>query len=53
MLEFQFQGGARLRDLSEELFIFRQKVIHVAGTSVSTVRVLEVEVEVSCLDLVD
>ena len=52
-MEFLLQSGARLRDLGEELFVFGQKVVHVAGAGVGAVRVLEVEVEVAGLDRVD
>ena len=51
MVEFLFQRVARGGDLGEELFVFRQKMVHVAGAGVGIVRVLEVEVEVASLDL--
>ena len=49
----RLQLPARLCDLGEELFVFGQEVVHVAGAGVGVVRVLEVEVEVPGLDLVD
>ena len=52
-MKFLFQLRPRVGDLSEEFFVFRQEVVHVAGAFVGIVRVLEVEVEVSCLDGVD
>ena len=52
-MEFLFQRGAGGGDLGEELFVFGQEVVHVAGAGVGVVRVLEVEVEVAGLDLVD
>ena len=52
-MEFLFQRGAGRGDLGEELFVFGQEVVHVAGAGVGVVRVLEVEVEVAGLDLVD
>ena len=50
-MEFLFQRGAGCGDLGEELFVFGQEVVHVAGAGVGVVRVLEVEVEVTGLDL--
>ena len=52
-MEFLLQRGAGGGDLGEELFVFGQEVVHVAGAGVGVVRVLEVEVEVAGLDLVD
>ncbi len=52
-MEFLFQRGAGGGDLGEELFVFGQEVVHVAGAGVGVVRVLEVEVEVAGLDGVD
>ena len=52
-MEFLFQRGAGFGNLREELFVFGQKVVHVAGASVRVIRILEVEVEVAGLDLVD
>ena len=51
VVEFLFQRGAGGGDLGEELFVFGQEVVHVAGAGVGVVRVLEVEVEVAGLDL--
>ncbi len=52
-MKLVFQGVPRFRDLLQELFVFWQQVIHIAGAGVGIVRVLEVEVVVSGLDLVD
>lgn len=52
-MEFLFQRGAGGGDLGEELFVFGQEVVHVAGAGVGVVRVLEIEVEVAGLDGVD
>ena len=52
-LQLKPQRTARLGDLGEELFVFGQEVVHVAGAGVGVVRVLEVEVEVAGLDVVD
>ena len=52
-MEFVLEHGAGGGDLREEIFVFRQEMVHVAGTGVGIVRVLEVEVEVGGLDLVD
>ena len=49
-MEFLFQRGAGGGDLGEELFVFRQEVVHVSGAGVGTMWVLEVEVKVSSLD---
>src|SRR5690606_8602185 len=48
-----FQLRARFGDLREELFVFRQEVLDVAGTLVGAVRVLQIEVVVAGIDLVD
>jgi hypothetical protein len=52
-LQFTFQFCSRLGDLGEELLVFRQDMVHVAGAGVGGVRVLEIEVEVAGFDLVD
>lgn len=44
---------AALRALDVQLISQRQKVIHVAGTFVFAMRVLEIEVEIALLDLID
>ena len=39
-LQFTFQFCSRLGDLGEELLVFRQDMVHVAGAGVGGVRVL-------------
>ena len=52
-MEFLLQRCARLGDLEEELFVFGQKVVHVAKAGIGVVRVLEVDVETARLNLGD
>ena len=52
-MEFLFQLRTGLRYLGEELFVFGQEVVHIAGAVVWVVGVLEVEVEAAGLDLGD
>jgi len=47
------QPAARFRDLGEELFVFWQKVVDLAGADIGTVWVFKVEVVVPGLDLSD
>ncbi len=53
MVEFLFQFRPRVGDVGEELFVFGQKVLDVAGAFVGAVRIPEVEVEIGSLDPVE
>ncbi len=53
MVEFLFQLCARLSDLSQQLFVFGEEVIHISWAGVGVVRVFDVEVEAAGLDRVD
>src|SRR4029077_20501531 len=53
VVDFLFQLRACVGNLAEELFVFGQEVVHVAGAGVEIVRILEVEVKVAGLNLVD